>query len=71
MFFNILRSAQGPSISMACCWFVLELFLEFFQGYLCQDTARKTIFSFWGRPEKMVFPKKCGGIWFFLYYWER
>ena len=32
------------------------------QGYTCLQinagTARKTIFSFSGRPEKMVFPKK-------------
>ena len=37
-----------------------------------QDTARKTIFSFSRRPEKIVFPKKNDtGIWSFLYYWER
>ena len=35
------------------------------------NTAWKTIFSFSGRPEKMVFPKNCPGIWSFLYYRER
>ena len=33
-------------------------------------TAQKTIFSFLRRPEKMVFPKNCAGIWSFLYYRE-
>ena len=33
-------------------------------------TARKTIFSFSKRPEKMVFLKKLPGIWSFLYYRE-
>ena len=32
--------------------------------------ARKTIFSFLRRPEKVVFPKNCAGIWSFLYYRE-
>ena len=34
-------------------------------------TAPKTIFSFSRRPEKMIFPKYCAGIWSFLYYRER
>ena len=54
--------------SFSRCW------AKWFRTYisvLWQHTARKTIFSFSRRPEKMVFPKNRAGIWSFSHYWER